>query len=66
LKLRDYGRIDVRLTPEGEVHVIEVNPNPWLLPVAEFALAAKEAGISYEALITRIAELAMARYGVSG
>lgn len=65
LKLRDYGRIDVRLTAEGEVHVIEVNPNPWLLPVAEFAIAAKEAGISYEALITRIAGLAMARYGVS-
>lgn len=66
LKLRDYGRIDIRLTAEGEVHVIEVNPNPWLLPVAEFALAAEKAGIRYEALIARIAELAMARYGGSG
>src|SRR6476619_2846621 len=30
LKLRDYGRIDMRLTKEGEVYVIEANPSPWL------------------------------------
>src|SRR4029453_12603153 len=30
LKLRDYGRIDMRLTKKGEVFVIEANPNPWL------------------------------------
>jgi len=28
LKLRDYGRIDMRLTAKGEVYVIEANPNP--------------------------------------
>ena len=30
LELRDYGRVDMRLQPDGRVHVIEVNPNPWL------------------------------------
>jgi len=30
LKLRDYGRIDMRLAPNGDVYVIEANPNPWL------------------------------------
>ncbi len=30
LELRDYGRVDMRLKPDGTVAVIEVNPNPWL------------------------------------
>jgi D-alanine-D-alanine ligase len=63
LRLRDYGRIDMRLAADGTAHVLEVNPNCWLSQKAEFAMAAKQAGRSYEALIHEIAELAMARYG---
>lgn len=62
LKLRDYGRIDLRLSETGKVYVIEANPNPWLDPAAEFAMAAKEGGRSYTDLIAQIVELAMARY----
>ena len=62
LKLRDYGRIDLRLTPSGKVYVIEANPNPWLDPIAEFAMAAKEGGRSYTDVIGQIVELAMGRY----
>ena len=62
LKLRDYGRIDIRLTPQGDVYVIEANPNPWLASKHEFAMAAKAAGKSYTQLIGEIVELAMARY----
>ena len=62
LRLRDYGRIDMRLAPDGRVYVIEANPNPWLDPAAEFAMAAKESGRSYTQLIREIVELAMARY----
>jgi len=29
-ELRDYGRIDMRLSAKGDVYVIEANPNPWL------------------------------------
>ena len=29
--LRDYARIDWRITPEGEPMVLEINPNPFLL-----------------------------------
>src|SRR5438046_4629304 len=61
LKLRDYGRIDMRLTPEGEVYVIEANPNPWLSSKHEFAMAAKKSGRSYTQLIEQIVELAMER-----
>jgi D-alanine-D-alanine ligase len=62
VKLRDYGRIDMRLTPKGEIYVIEANPNPWLASTQEFAMAAKASGRSYTQLIEEIVELAMARY----
>jgi D-alanine-D-alanine ligase len=62
LKLRDYGRIDMRLTNKGEVYVIEANPNPWLSGAAEFAIAAKHSGRSYTDLIGEIVELAQSRY----
>jgi D-alanine-D-alanine ligase len=62
LQLRDYGRIDVRLATDGTIHVLEVNPNPYLLQSAEFAMAAKESGRSYSDLIGEIAELALERY----
>jgi len=61
VKLRDYGRIDMRLTAEGEVYVIEANPNPWLSSKHEFAMAAKKSGRSYTQLIREIVEMAMAR-----
>jgi D-alanine-D-alanine ligase len=62
LKLRDYGRVDMRLTQDGRVYVIEANPNPWLAPEAELAIAAQLAGRSYVELIGQIVELALARY----
>jgi D-alanine-D-alanine ligase len=61
VKLRDYGRIDMRLTPQGEVYVIEANPNPWLSSKHEFAMAAKKSGRSYTQLIADILELALQR-----
>ena len=62
VKLRDYGRIDMRLTPKGEVYVIEANPNPWLSSKHEFAMAAKASGLSYTQLIGEILDLALTRY----
>ena len=41
--------------------MLEANPNPWLDPAAEFAMAAKESGRSYTQLIGEIVELAMGR-----
>jgi D-alanine-D-alanine ligase len=61
LELRDYGRVDMRLQPDGRVHVIEVNPNPWLSSRAELAMAARKAGRTYTQLIEEIVELAIAR-----
>ncbi len=62
LQLRDYGRIDMRLTPDGNIYVIEANPNPWLSSGAEFAMAAKKSGRSYAELMQDIVDLALDRY----
>lgn len=62
LRLRDYGRVDLRVTPEREIYVLEVNPNCYLERSAEFSRAADASGISHDALMARILELALARY----
>src|SRR5688572_16482371 len=61
LELRDYGRVDMRLQADGRVHVIEVNPNPWLSSRAEFAMAARKSGRTYPQLVEEIIELATTR-----
>ena len=66
LQLRDYGRIDFRLAADGTLHVLEVNPNPYLLPESEFAMAAMKTGRTYPELIGEIVDLALARYPNSG
>jgi D-alanine-D-alanine ligase len=62
LRLRDYARIDLRVTDSGDVYVIEVNPNCYLERESEFSRAAAKDGMEYPALIERIIELANARY----
>jgi D-alanine-D-alanine ligase len=66
LRVRDYGRIDLRLTDTGDIYVIEVNASCYLEPSSEFAMAAKAAGVGYPDLIERIVGLAMERYGATG
>jgi D-alanine-D-alanine ligase len=62
LEIRDYGRVDVRLSADGTPYVIDVNPNCDLSDVAGgFSRAAKAAGLSYDQVISRIVELALAR-----
>ncbi len=62
LRLRDYARVDLRVTAKEEIYVIEVNPNCYLEKSAEFASAAAKDGLDYESLIARIVGLASARY----
>jgi D-alanine-D-alanine ligase len=60
--LRDYGRMDFRLSAAGVPYVIDVNPNCDLSDLAGgYSRAAKAAGLSYKELILRIAELALTR-----
>lgn len=62
LRVRDYGRVDLRLTETGEVYVIEVNANCYLEETGEFATAAAAAGIDYPALVQKLVELATERH----
>ena len=61
-RLRDYARIDLRVTDAGEIFVIEVNPNCYLEAESEFSRAAAKDGLPHPALLERILELASARY----
>lgn len=61
LRVRDYGRVDLRLKETGEIFVIEVNASCYLERDSEFAISAAAMGIEYPALIGRIADLALER-----
>jgi D-alanine-D-alanine ligase len=61
LGLRDYGRIDLRLDGSGVPHVLDVNSNPDLSPQAGLAAAAALAGWTYDRLVARILDAALAR-----
>jgi D-alanine-D-alanine ligase len=50
----------LRVTPTGEIVVLEANPNPNLDRDDEFAQSALKAGVSYPRLVQRILKLALA------
>jgi D-alanine-D-alanine ligase len=59
LGLSGYARIDLRLRNDGEIFVIEANPNPEIAFNEDFADSAKKAGLSYEELIQKILSLGL-------
>lgn len=62
LELRDYGRVDIRLDDAGTPYVIDVNPNCDLShEVGGFSRAARAAGLTYDDVVFRILDLALAR-----
>jgi D-alanine-D-alanine ligase len=62
VRVRDYGRVDLRLTETGDIYVIEVNASCYLEKESEFAMAAQADGIEFPDLVERIVELAVERY----
>ena len=59
LDLSGYARMDLRMTPDGRVYVLEANPNPQLGYGEDFAESAEVAGIAYDRLLERIMKLGM-------
>ena len=65
LDMSGYGRIDLRLTPDNRVFVLEANPNPGIAHDEDTALSATKAGMTYEDFIQRLLNLGLARRPVS-
>ena len=59
LQMRGFGRIDLRLTDEGKLVVVEANPNPEIAQGEDLAEAAGKAGLPYADLIERIVVLGL-------
>ena len=59
LRIRGFGRIDMRLSPSNELFVIEANPNPSLAAEDDFAQSANADGMTYDALIQEIVSAAL-------
>jgi D-alanine-D-alanine ligase len=58
---RDYARVDMRLSKDNELYVLEVNPNPDLTEGAGFMRSMEAAGYSYVRALKKIIELAWKR-----
>jgi len=63
LQIHDYGRLDLRLTPENRIVIMEANANPDVAYGEELAESAAKIGLDYETFIDRILRSALRRNG---
>ncbi len=61
LNCSSYARVDIRLSKNNIPYVIDINPNPDIMPDSGFAKSALAAGISYSELLHYILTLAKQR-----
>ena len=59
LGMSGYARIDLRLSNEGKLYVLEANPNAAIANDEDVAFSAEKAGLSYEQLIQRVLNLGL-------
>jgi D-alanine-D-alanine ligase len=59
LGCRGYARVDLRLDQEGQLNVIEVNPNPDISPGSGAARQAEAAGMTYTQFVEKLVQLAL-------
>ncbi|MFN7130862.1 MAG: ATP-grasp domain-containing protein [Myxococcales bacterium] len=64
LNCRDLGRIDYRLTAEGEPYFLEINALPSLQPGAGIYAAAALEGLHVDAVLGAVIESAARRHGI--
>lgn len=55
---RHYARVDLRVSPAGEVYILEVNANPDIGPTAGFARSLAASGMAYAEFVERLTECA--------
>ena len=61
LNMKCYARLDIRVSPDNKIYIIEANANPSIDSADEIAQSASKLGISYEKLIQKIITLAFQR-----
>jgi D-alanine-D-alanine ligase len=61
LGLRDYARIDWRLSPTRGLMALEANPNPDISPASGFLRSVRAAGMDYPEFIGLLIEETLAR-----
>jgi len=66
LGMSGYARIDLRLSSNNKLYVIEANPNAGIASDDDVAFSAEKAGYSYEQLIQRILNLGLRYHQESG
>ena len=59
LGMSGYARMDFRVTPSGDIYVLEANANPNLEAAEDFAESARAAGIDYRELLERLVTLGL-------
>ncbi len=57
LGISGYARMDLRLTADGRIYILEANPNPNLSHGEDFAESAEKAGTAYPELLQKIVTL---------
>ncbi len=58
---RDYARVDMRVSKDGQPYILEVNPNPDLAKDGAFETCAAARGYSYAQTLSAIVEQGLAR-----
>jgi len=66
LEVRDYGRVDLRLSKDGIPYVLEMNPNPGISADNTLPKAAKAVGWTYNEMIHEIFVQASDRHDKRG
>ena len=65
LRCKDFARIDFRLSPEGRLYFIEINPLPGLAPgYSDYPMIAQHNGMDYNTLLRGILDAAVKRHGL--
>ena len=62
LRCEDFARVDLFLTPAGEVFINEINSIPGFTDVSMFPMLWKHMGVSYMELISRLISSALDRW----